>query len=40
MPFGTYESAEVWTETCGFDGDREDRLLEMLTCKNVYKETV
>jgi sterol desaturase/sphingolipid hydroxylase (fatty acid hydroxylase superfamily) len=39
MLFGTYENPDKWAETCGFDSDREERLLEMLACKDVHEET-
>jgi len=38
MLFGTYENPKKWQETCGFDGDREQRLGEMLVFKDVHKE--
>jgi sterol desaturase/sphingolipid hydroxylase (fatty acid hydroxylase superfamily) len=40
MLFGTYENPEEWTETCGFAGDREERLLDMLACRDVHKEEI
>ncbi len=35
MLFGTYENPRHWVHTCGFDGDKEQRLLHMLACRDV-----
>ena len=37
MMFGTYENPKAWEHTCGFDNDREQRLLEMLAYKDVHR---
>lgn len=36
--FGTYKDATEFVERCGFDGDREQRLFEMMMFKDVHKE--
>ncbi|BDB29041.1 sterol desaturase family protein (plasmid) [Cupriavidus sp. P-10] len=36
MLFGTYENPAKWRDSCGFDGDREQRLTEMLTWRDVH----
>ena len=38
MLFGTYENPKEWTETCGFDDDKEQQLVNMLMYKDVHKE--
>jgi sterol desaturase/sphingolipid hydroxylase (fatty acid hydroxylase superfamily) len=37
MLFGTYENPKEFTETCGFDDAREQRLGDMLLYKDVHK---
>ena len=37
MLFGTYENPKEWTHTCGFTPEKEERLLEMLSYKDVHK---
>lgn len=37
MLFGTYENPRAWTRTCGFDGDKEERLGAMLAFRDVHK---
>jgi sterol desaturase/sphingolipid hydroxylase (fatty acid hydroxylase superfamily) len=36
MLFGTYENPKEWVHTCGFDDEKEQRLLEMLVYKDVH----
>jgi sterol desaturase/sphingolipid hydroxylase (fatty acid hydroxylase superfamily) len=36
MLFGTYENPKEWVHTCGFDDEKEQRLLEMLAYKDVH----
>jgi sterol desaturase/sphingolipid hydroxylase (fatty acid hydroxylase superfamily) len=36
MLFGTYENPREWTHTCGFDGDKEERLGAMLAFRDVH----
>lgn len=36
MLFGTYENPERFTSTCGFDAEREERLLAMLAYRDVH----
>ena len=38
MLFGTYENPKEWTETCGFDDEKEQQLINMLMYKDVHKE--
>lgn len=38
MLFGTYENPREWVYTCGFDDDKEQRLMAMLAYKDVHKE--
>ena len=38
MLFGTYENPPRWDMHCGFDDDKEQRLLDMLTYKDVHKD--
>ena len=38
MMFGTYENPKKWVHTCGFDEDKEQRLLDMLAYRDVHKE--
>jgi sterol desaturase/sphingolipid hydroxylase (fatty acid hydroxylase superfamily) len=38
MLFGTYENPDRWNDRCGFDGGREEQLLDMLACKDVHRE--
>ena len=40
MLFGTYQNPDKWARNCGFDADREERLLEMLAYEDVHKETL
>ena len=35
--FGTYENPRKWVHTCGFEGDKEQRLLGMLACKDAHR---
>jgi sterol desaturase/sphingolipid hydroxylase (fatty acid hydroxylase superfamily) len=37
MLFGTYENPKEWTHTCGFDDDKEQKLLNMLAWKDVHQ---
>lgn len=37
MLFGTYENPAEWVHRCGFDGEREQQLLEMLAYKDVHE---
>lgn len=36
MMFGTYENPKEWTSHCGFDDEKEQRLVEMLEFKDVH----
>ena len=36
MLFGTYENPKEWVHTCGFDDDKEQQLLKMLSYKDVH----
>lgn len=36
MMFGTYENPEDWVHTCGFDDDKEQRLIDMLGFRDVH----
>lgn len=38
MLFGTYENPPEFKETCGFDDDKEQRLLDMLRYRDVHEE--
>ena len=38
MLFGTYENPEKFSETCGYDDEKEQRLLDMLQYQDVHKE--
>ena len=38
MLFGTYENPKDFTASCGFDNDKEQRLMDMLKFKDVNKE--
>lgn len=38
MLFGTYENPKEWRHTCGFDADKEQRLLAMLAYQDVHRE--
>lgn len=37
MLFGTYENPKEWVHTCGFDDEKEQRLLEMLAWGDVHQ---
>ena len=37
MLFGTYENPKEWRHTCGFDDDKEQRLLDMLAWQDVHQ---
>ncbi|HEX7028348.1 MAG TPA: sterol desaturase family protein [Gammaproteobacteria bacterium] len=37
MLFGTYENPKDFTATCGFDDEKEQRLVDMLLYKDVHK---
>ena len=37
MLFGTYENPAVWNDRCGFDDAREQRLGDMLRCRDVHE---
>lgn len=37
MLFGTYENPKEFNETCGFDDEKEQRLLDMLKFNDVHK---
>lgn len=39
MLFGTYENPPDWSHTCGFGGDREERLGAMLMFQDVHKDS-
>jgi sterol desaturase/sphingolipid hydroxylase (fatty acid hydroxylase superfamily) len=39
MLFGTYENPPEWTHTCGFAGDKEERLGAMLMFQDVHKDS-
>lgn len=36
MLFGTYENPKEWRHQCGFDADKEERLLAMLAYRDVH----
>jgi sterol desaturase/sphingolipid hydroxylase (fatty acid hydroxylase superfamily) len=36
--FGTYENPTTFEATCGFDADKEERLVEMLAYQDVHKD--
>lgn len=36
MLFGTYENPALWDNRCGFDADKEEKLLAMLVYKDVH----
>lgn len=38
MLFGTYENPKEWSHTCGFDADKEEKLLAMLMYQDVHEE--
>lgn len=38
MLFGTYENPRDWVHTCGFDDDKEQRLVAMLAYEDVHAE--
>ena len=38
MLFGTYENPKEFKANCGFDNEKEQRLLDMLKFKDVHKE--
>ncbi|HTP39268.1 MAG TPA: sterol desaturase family protein [Steroidobacteraceae bacterium] len=37
MLFGTYENPKEWVHTCGFDDDKEQRLVAMLKYRDVHR---
>jgi sterol desaturase/sphingolipid hydroxylase (fatty acid hydroxylase superfamily) len=37
--FGTYENPALFESTCGFDAEKEERLLDMLAYRDVHRET-
>lgn len=37
MLFGTYENPKEWIHTCGFDDDKEQRLIDMLAWHDVHQ---
>lgn len=37
MLFGTYDNPKEWSKTCGFTPENEERLLAMLSYKDVHK---
>lgn len=37
MLFGTYENPKEWTHSCGFDGDKEERIVQMLAYQDVHE---
>lgn len=39
MLFGTYENPRDWADTCGFGGDKEQRLGAMLMFQDVHKDS-
>jgi sterol desaturase/sphingolipid hydroxylase (fatty acid hydroxylase superfamily) len=39
MLFGTYENPKEWVHTCGFDKDKEEKLVQMLAYKDVNDES-
>jgi sterol desaturase/sphingolipid hydroxylase (fatty acid hydroxylase superfamily) len=36
MLFGTYENPKEWRHTCGYDDDKEQKLLDMLAYRDVH----
>lgn len=38
MLFGTYENPKEWIHKCGFDAEKEEKLLAMLAYQDVHKE--
>jgi hypothetical protein len=38
MLFGTYENPKEFKSTCGFDIEKEQRLMDMFKFKDVHKE--
>ena len=38
MIFGTYDNPRAWKGHCGFDLAREQRVAEMLLCRDVHKD--
>lgn len=38
MLFGTYENPKEWSHTCGFDAEKEEKLLAMLMYQDVHEE--
>lgn len=38
MLFGTYENPPTWDERCGFDPEKEERLLPMLAFRDVHRD--
>ena len=38
MLFGTYENPPSWDACCGFDAQREERLLDMLAWRDVHRD--
>lgn len=39
MLFGTYENPREWVHTCGFDDEKEQRLVAMLAYRDVHAES-
>jgi sterol desaturase/sphingolipid hydroxylase (fatty acid hydroxylase superfamily) len=37
MLFGTYRNPKEFHSTCGFDADKEERLLDMLRFRDVHQ---
>lgn len=40
MLFGTYDNPKEWQHRCGFDADKEERLLDMLVYRDVHKKGI
>jgi sterol desaturase/sphingolipid hydroxylase (fatty acid hydroxylase superfamily) len=38
MMFGTYENPKDWVHACGFDEEKEQRLMDMLLLKDVHRQ--
>ena len=37
MLFGTYENPKTWNGRCGYEDEREQRLVDMLRFRDVHK---
>jgi hypothetical protein len=38
MLFGTYENPKEWIHACGFDAEKEEKLLPMLMYQDMHEE--